>query len=95
VTSSVHRTVLWNLNGFTVFVVGVTVEGPLFAPSPTYSASPMSNVIDSPEPNFIGIAPDRAAMVEPLLTFPSHGSMCWVGIVNPPVVNTVMIGLSV
>jgi hypothetical protein len=49
------RTVLWNLNGVTVWVVGVIVEPPLFAPSPTYSASPMLKVNDWPAPNFIGI----------------------------------------
>jgi hypothetical protein len=90
-TSSVHRTVLWNLNGLTVLVVGVTVEAPLFAPSATYSASPMSNVIVVPAPNFIGMLFDRVATAEPFDTLPSHGSRIWVGIVRSPVSSTAIV----
>src|SRR4029077_3341182 len=73
-TSSVHRTVLWNLYGFVVTVVGVIVEAPLFVPSATYSASPMSKVIEWPWPNFMGIELEREAMQDPYWTLPSHGS---------------------
>jgi len=67
--------------------VEVTVEAPLAAPSPTYSASPMSNVHDSPSPKVIGVCADRLATQEPFWMAPSQGASFCFGIVSDPVAN--------
>jgi len=79
---------LWNLNGSVVCDVFVIVEAPLFAPSPTYSASPMLKTNASPLPNFIGVLVDRVEITEPSETFLIHGSRISLGMLRSPVVKT-------
>src|SRR5687768_12482354 len=51
----------------------------------------MSKVIDWPGPNFMGVAPDRVATVEPYFTLPNHGSRIWFGMLRPEVVKVATI----
>src|SRR5690606_29390026 len=90
-TSSLKRRVLWNLNGFTALLVGVTVEAPFWAPSATYSASPMSNVHDSPSPKVIGVCAESVATHDPFWIAPSHGAIFCLGIESDPVANAVIV----
>src|SRR5688500_10003618 len=92
-TSSLKRRVLWNFFGVSVLVVGTTVEAPLATPSPTYSASPMLNVIVDPEPNFIGIESERVATADPYWTLPRNGSRIWFGMARLVVARVAMMEL--